>query len=298
MATILPADFTFVPKVWEDSVSAYFVRKLIWGSMAVPNNTLMQQPGTSINFPFFTKTGDAQELAVDEAMSVDKLQDDAFNATVKEIGKAIGVRRGALMTSSQGQDRIFSEVQSQIAQVMAEKVDKDLIAEVNTAGNFVQGFNAAANTDVCKINSVLKGLITAFGDRHDEVQALFMHSAHYLTLMTDSTAGFLKADANDPFWNTPGFLGRLLGKALFVVDTVPQGSPVGGKQVFHMFAMKANPYGYITKASPMMEQDYDMLNREYVFGGTQWYAVKAFHAKVSSDDKRIARLSFATELDA
>lgn len=297
MPSTMPADFAFEPKVWEDAIQAYFVRKLVWGAMAVPNNTLTQKPGTSINFPYFKKIGDAQELAVDEAMAVDKIQDDAFSAIVKEVGKAVGIRRGALMTSSQEQNRIFGEIQEQIAKVMAEKVDKDLIAEVNASGSYSQGFLATAAADKCKINSVLSGLINAFGDRQDETVALFMHSQHYLNLMTDSTAGFLKADANDPFWNTPGFIGRLLGKALFTVDTCPEVSGgIDGKKAYHMFAMKANPYGYITKAVPMMEQDYDMLNREYIFGGTQWYGVKSFHSKVSADDKRVARLTFTTDL--
>jgi len=45
-----------------------------------------------------------------------------------------------------------------------------------------------------------------------------------------------------------------------------------------------------------MGADYDLLAREWVFAGNQWYAVKAFHGKVSALDKRIARMSVVTQL--
>jgi len=44
----------------------------------------------------------------------------------------------------------------------------------------------------------------------------------------------------------------------------------------------------------MMGHDNDLLNREHVFTMEQWAAVKSFHAKVSSDDKRICRMTFAS----
>jgi N4-gp56 family major capsid protein len=297
MSTTMPSDFAFTPKVWEDAVSAYFQKKLVFGAMAAHNDSLTQKPGTSINFPYFKSISAAEEPAADETLSVDKLQDDAFSATVKEVGKAVGVRRAALMSSSQDQDRIFAEVQSQIGRVMAEKVDADLITEVNTSGSYVQGFTST-DTQYCNIARIMEGLITGFGDKQDECVALYMHSLNYLALMTDSTAGFLKADANDPFWNQPGFMGRLLGKALFVSDQCPRATDVSSKKTYQLFAMKMNPYGIITKANPIMESDYDMLNREYVFAGTQWYAVKSFHAKIATADYRVCRMSFQTTVTA
>lgn len=296
--TTLPADFNFSPKVWSDHIMAYFDRKMGLGQLAVMDNTLTAAPGTTVDMPFYKKIGDAEEPAADEALSVDKLQDDAFSATVKEIGKAVGVRKAALYKSAAKRESIFGEIQAQIAQVMAEKVDKDLITEMSTVSNYIAGFDAAANTDTCIISRILQGKITAFGDKQDQAVAIAMHSQHFLTLMNDTTAGFLKADANDPFWGAPGFIGRLLGMALFTLDTLPRLADVGGKQVYGAFVFKPNPYGIMVKQEVDMETDYDLLHREYVFAGTQWYAVKAFHGKVSADDKRIARLAFATGLNA
>jgi hypothetical protein len=297
MPATMPADFAFVPKVWDDAISAYFPKKLVFGAVADLNDTLTQKPGTTIDFPYFKQIGPVEKPAANEDLEVDKMQDDSFSAIVQEVGKAVSIRRAALMTSSQEQDRIFGEIQSQMARVHAEGVDADLITEVNTVGSYTQGFTSA-DTERATVKRLLRGGILAFGDRSDEIIAYYMHSLTYADVMSDSDTGFLKADANMPFWNQPGFMGMLLGRALFVSDQCPLTDAVSGKKTYTAFAVKAKPYGIIRKASVMPEQDYDLLSREYVFSTTQWYGVKSFHSKVSADDKRVARFSFQTEYAA
>lgn len=298
MSATKSSDFAFVPKVWQDHISAYFVKKLAVGQFALMDNTLKQAPGTTVNFPYFKKIGAAEEPDEDSGLVVDKLQDDSFSCTVKEVAKAVGVKKRALRTSAANQDKIFSEVQMQIARVHAEKVDADLIAEMNTTGNYSAGFVGTATTDLAKITNIANGKIVGFGDRHDESVAIFMHSFCLLDLLTDPTSGFLKADAIDPFWGTPGFMGRILGMALFTNDSMPRAADISGKQAYYSFILKSNPYGLIMAEAPEMEQDYDMLHREYLFAGCQYYGVKAFHGKVSADDKRIVRNLFCTSISA
>lgn len=287
----LPADFAFEPKVWKDHIDAYFTRKLVYGAFAAQDNTLVGETGTTINFPFFKAIGDAEEPAADEALTVDKVQDDSFSATIKEVGKAVAVRRAALRKSAASREKNFSNVQSQIARVMAEKIDKDLIAEIATSGNYVQGYTATAAANVMTISALHTGIITGFGDKAQDAQVCFMHSQQYLSMMTDATSGFMKADANDPWYNVPGFKGRIGNLALVVVDTVPAGSTIDTKKSYHAFVCKPSAYGFMLADNYELEMDYDILHREYVFAATQWYAVKGFHAKVSADDLKIARLT-------
>lgn len=299
MPATLPDDFSFEPKVWKDHIDAYFDKKLVFGEFAMRDNTLMGQPGETINFPYYKAIGAAEEPAVDESLSVDKIQDDAFQATIKEIGKAVGVRRGAIRKKSAAtQERVFSEVQRQIARVHAEKVDADLLTEIQLPANYSTGFTAAAAADTLNVRSLNQMKINAFGDKHNMASVCFMHSLSFLSLMNDSTAGFLKADANDPLWRLPGFEGRLLGMAIVTVDSLARVTDVAGKQAYESYIMKPNAYGFMMAQDYLPESDYDVLAREYVFTATQWYAVKAFHAKISADDKLIARGTFATEVNA
>ncbi len=298
MGPTLPSDFAFAPKVWSDHVTAYFDRLLQFGALAVQDKTLTAQPGTTVNFPYYKKIGAAQKPAVTDSLVVDKIQDDAFSCTVLEVAKAVGLRKGALYVSADKREGVISEVQSQLGRVLAEQVDADIITEINTSGNYTSGFVSANNTELCNIRRILQGKITAFGDKQDQAVAIFMHSQHYLDVMTDSTAGFLAASANDPFWGSPGFIGRLLGMALFTNDNVPAAADIGGKKAYELFVMKANPYGIISKQDMDMAMDYDMLAREWLFAADQWYGVKALHGKVASDDKRIARMTFVTQVTA
>ena len=291
-------DFVFRPKVWADHVDAFFRRKLVFGALALNDNTLTAAPGETINFPFFKKIGDAEEPAEDEGLLVDKLQDDSFNATVKEVAKAVGVNMKAIRVSAARRERIFAEVQRQIGQVHAEKVDKDLVAEMSTVGNYVEGYTAAGAADVMDIRKLNEGKIVGFGDRANEAIAVFMHSLQWLDLQNDLTAGFLKADANSPFSMIDGYSGSLLRMAVIVTDNVPEvAGGIGGKKAYDSFVVKRDPYGFMTAEMPEMERDKDILHREWVFAGTQWYAVKGFHAKVASDDFRVARLRTSTSQD-
>lgn len=298
MGATVSTNWNFTPKVWQDHISAYFDRKLVYGAFALRDDTLTGSPGDTVNFPYFKAIGDAQEPAEDEGLEVDNLEDDSFSCSVKEIGKAVGAKDKALIKSAARREQIFNEAQSQIGRVMAEKVDKDLIAEINTVGNYTDGFTASVAADVLNVTNLNTMRIVAFGDKQDEAQVVFMHSLSLLSLLNDTGSGFLKADATDPMFNVPGFKGRLLGMAVVTVDTVPQGANVGGKKAYYAFAMKPNAYGIITKADLNPEQDRDILAREWVWTATMWYGVKAFHAKINANDKKIARGLFATTVNA
>ena len=284
MAATVSTDWNFAPKVWQDHILAYFDRKLVWGSMALVDTTLTSAPGETVNFPYYNTIGAAEEPAETASLTVDNLSDDSFSATVKEVGKAVGAKDKALVVSADRREGIFSEAQRQIARVIAEKVDQDLVAEINTVGNYTDGYTATTAAEVLTTKRLNQMKITAFGDRHDESAAVFMHSQHLLSLLNDSDAGFLKADANDPLWRVPGFQGRLLGLAVITVDTVPDngGVQIGGKDAYQTFIVKPNAYGIIMKHDLNPEQDRDTLAREWVWSATMWYGVKGFHAKISS----------------
>jgi N4-gp56 family major capsid protein len=294
----MSSDFVMVPKVWQDHIDAFFKDKLLFGQMALQDATLKSQPGETVTFPYFKQIGACEEPGEDESLTVDKLSDDSFSATVKEVGKAVGVKKKAFRTSATSEDRIVSEITSQMARRFAEKVDDDLIAEINTVGNYVTGYTAADANGKSIVSNLAEMKHVAFGDRANEAVAIYMHSLNVLDLLTDSTAGFLKADANDPFYQMPGFMGRILGMGLFETDKCPRVADVASKKAYAVFMTKANPYGILTAEDYMLEEDKDILARERVFAATMWYAVKAFHGKVSADDLRIARGTFATRASA
>lgn len=292
MSATVAADFAFEPKVWQDHIRAYFDRKLVYGSIASRNEELKPDAGKgeTVTFPFFKKIGDVEEPAESESLSVDNIEDDSFTCTVKEIGKAVGVKKKAFKKSAARTALIVSEIQRQLGRVHAEKVDKDLMTEMSTTGNYTDGFIASADGEKMTVARLNITRVKAFGDKANDAVVCFMHSLAYLDMMNDSTAGFLQADANDPMAMVDGFMGRILGMAIVVVDTVPSSTQIASKNTYYAFMHKMNPYGVAVKQDMELETDYDILARERVFASNEWYGVKSFHAKVSADDKRTARM--------
>ncbi len=292
MAATMSSDWAFEPVVWQDHIMAYFNKKLAMGAFALRDDTLMGSPGTTVNYPYFKAIGDAQSPAEDEGLEVDNLSDDSFQCAVAEIGKAVGAKDKALKTSAASQERVFSEVQRQIARVLAEKVDADIITELNSSGNYQTGFTGTSNTNdahAFNVRNFNKMLVTAFGDRSDESKVVFIHSQNELSLLNDSTAGFLQANALDPMFGVPGFRGRLLGNAVVVTDQLPDGGTVDSRGSNYVFACKESAYGIIMKQDLNPEQDRDILAREWVWTATMWYGVKSFNAKVAANDYKVAR---------
>lgn len=284
------SDFAFVPKVWSDHIQAYFDRYLVYGAFALRNDDLKADgSGETVNFPYFKAISDAEEPAENEALTVDSLSDDSFSATVFEVGKAVGFKKRAFKKSAASADRIMAEAQRQIARVHAEKLDKKLLTEMETSVN--EGYLASAAADTMNIRSLNSGKIRGFGDKHKQAVVCFMHSLQFLDLMNDNTAGFLKADANDPMSMVDGFEGRLLNMAIVTVDTVTKVTDIDGKDAYRSLICKENAYGIMTKQEMEMDSDKDILNREIIVTGNEWYAVKSFDRKISTLDKKIASVT-------
>jgi N4-gp56 family major capsid protein len=285
------ADFVFEPKVWSDHVKAYFDRYLVYGQFAVRNDTLKAEgSGLTINFPYYKAIGDAQKPAEADVLDVDKLTDDSFTATVFEVGKAVGFTKKAFKKSADSQNGILAEAQRQIARVHAELVDKELHAEIDNPANHAAGLIATADNTKMSVANLMRAKVQAFGDKHKQAGVCFMHSLQFLDLMTDNTAGFLKADANDPMYLVEGFEGRILGMAIVTVDSVSAVAPSGDVTQSRRRALicKENAYGIMMKQDMEMDSDKDILARQIYITGNEWYAVKSFHAKISPNDKKIA----------
>ena len=293
MSSTIAADFAFEPKVWQDHIRAYFDKKLVYGAFAMRNAELAPDAGKgmTVNFPYFKAIGAAEEPAESSGLSVDNLEDDSFSCTVKEVGKALGVKKKAFKKSAASMGRIIEEIQSQLARVMAEKVDSDLNTEISDDANSVEGYLATLAAHTMNVRTLNQGKIKGFGDKADQAQVVFIHSKQFLDLVNDSTAGFLKADANDPMFGLEGFKGRMLGMAIVTVDSVTQVADINSTDAFKATIHKAGSFGIIIKQEMEVERDYDLLAREWIFTANEWYGVKSFHSKVSALDYRAARVT-------
>jgi hypothetical protein len=295
MASTASTDLLFEPKVWSDHIKAYYDDKLVFGAFAMRNRDLQAEgTGLTVNFPYYQSIGPAEEPLETASLTVDNLSDDSFSATVFEVGKAIGFKKKAFKKTADSMNGMISEGQRQIARVHAEKVDDKLIAEIyaNTGGlnytNAEVGYASTTADDGMTVKKFMEGRINAFGDKYDETAVAFMHSKQLLSLLTDASTGFLKADANDPMSVVKGFQGRTInGTAIVVADKVPQHvAQIATQDAYVCSFHKMNAYGIMEKQDMEFDDDKDILAREIIITGNQWYAVKSFHKQVSALDKK------------
>lgn len=296
MSYTAAANFVFSPVVWQDHIMAYFDRKLVFGAFALRDDSLVSAPGTTQTFPYFKKVGAAQKPAEDEGLNVDNLSDDSFTVTVSEVSKAVGVSKKAFKVSAARTERIIQEVQEQIGRVMAEQVDADLLTALtasSTTGYTSAAGNSYGNMNIRNLNS---GKIVAFGDKNKDAVVCFMHSLQYLDMMTDTTAGFLQANAIDPMFMVEGFEGRLAGMAIITNDNMPKntGGQINSKDNYDAYVCKANAYGFMVKQDMELESDYDILHRQWVFAGDQWYGCRSFDKTIDPLFKKTALLRINT----
>ena len=331
MAITTKSDWTFDPQVASGYISAYFRERLIWAKLAwMPAGEKEfneKTPGGKITFPYWGKIGAAQDKVESVAMAVDKITDNEFMAEIKAISKAVSITDAARKYSGATREELESEVHRQIGRVMAEKVDKDVLAELSlaTSSDSVENNNGDVTItstfdpatrgidDVkvrpmrCNIRNITKVLTEGFGDRRNEAKVIILHPKHYNDIETDQGAGFLKADANDPLYKLPGFVGRsnlFLGLAFFINEGVPLGNKItvtdsaGTTQKFQeykSFILKADPLGFWPKQKPLLEYARDILKSDDYVACTQWYAVKSFHKKISSQDVRVLNVDWLTD---
>jgi hypothetical protein len=266
----------------------------VFGALAMVDKTLTAQPGETVNFPYFKAIGPVETPQEDEGLSVDRLRDDAFQVSVTEKGKAVGFKDAAYRKSSQP-GALEAEAQSQIARVYAEKVDQDLINVMDSSN--VPGYVATTAGDTMNVRKLLQSKVTAFGDKAEKAKVCIMHSQDFVSLMTDTQAGFLQANAISPYSLLNGYMGTILNMALIVVDTVPQvPGGIAGKEAWYHYFLKEMPFGIYMAEDLKLERGRDILARENVISSTMWYGTLSLNQQVSSLDKRVGRGCFASTL--
>ena len=98
-----------------------------------------------------------------------------------------------------------------------------------------------------------------------------------------------------------GFEGRLAGLAIVSDDNVGKnsglassGGQINSKNAYDAWICKANAYGFMVKQEMELEHDYDILHRQWVFAGDQWYGTLSFDQTISSLFKKTALLQTVT----
>ena len=315
-------DLVFENQIALDHALAYFDRKLGWVNLLWRGVTeLMNRPGKKVTFPYFNTIGAAESPAEGVAYALDKLDDNQFDATVKLVGKAVGISEEAEVRAGFSLQPWYQEAIQQMEQRHAEKVQDDVIAMFNLPAShdeadftsnvtFTSAFDGKKNIDTqqaldqrLNVRSLRRGEQQIFGDKRSQVFAYVMHSLQMVDLETDKEAGLMKADANSPYQYLDGLKYIIMGKPIFEFDDVPKGDKVtftdsGGVtqkfQSYKMLAVKRDPGGLLVKRDLRLKEGEDIRKRQKMLVSSRWYAIVNFHKRISNLDRRTGMLQFLT----
>lgn len=118
------------PEVLATEVAAQLDKAIRFTPYAVTDSTLVGTAGNTITRPKYAYIGAAEDLTEGVPMDTAKLSMTTTQVTVKEAGKAVEITETAIITNVDG---TVGEASRQIALSIADKIEIDYLATLNTA---------------------------------------------------------------------------------------------------------------------------------------------------------------------
>lgn len=264
MANTTSADM-IVPEVYGDMAQAEFVGAVkVAGSAAVKSDdTLVGQPGETINFPKWGALGELDDLTEGTAITPEKLSTSKSSAKIKEAGKAVTITDRSRLV---GMGDPEAEARRQFGLLAARKVDADLIAAAQLTGG-TNGTPYSVTTEATTFGwAALVEAIAQFGDDWDPSQfaGVYINSAQLAQAFADDQfVNASKLGADTPV--RTGGLGIIGGVPLHVTNRVEAGK---------FLVLKNQSLGLLYKQRPQVETERHALARSTDVVTTLHYAVK------------------------
>ena len=265
------------PEVMAPAIAGKMENAIKFTKYADLDTTLVGQPGSTITRPKYGYIGAAEDLTEGVPMDTSKMSMTTTEVAVKETGKAVEITEKAIITNVGG---TVGEAERQLAIAMADKVEIDYIAALDTALQTVGG----SPTTPAKILEA----VTVFDSEGDLDLVLFMNPADYTTLVQNllTVGGTVQERAL-----TSGQVSELLGlKAIERSRRVAAGK--GYLQIYSTTAPEesedpTSAVEIVLKQDVGVNKDADILRRTVVIAANRHYVVNL------KDDKGVVKFTGA-----
>lgn len=269
MANTTSADM-IVPEVYGDMAQAEFTGAVkVAGSAAVKSDdTLVGQPGESINFPKWGALSELDDLSEGTAITPEKLSTSKSKATIKEAGKGVTITDRSRLV---GMGDPEAEARRQFGILAARKVDADLITAAQLSGG-QNGTPLSVTTEGETFGWLaMVEAIAQFGDEWEpsDMAGVFVNAAQMGEVFKDEQfVNASKLGADTPV--RTGGLGILGGVPLYVTNRIEAGK---------FLVLKNQSLGLLYKQRPIVETERHALARSTDVVTTLHYAVKRLSDK-------------------
>lgn len=266
------------PEVMADMISASVGSKIKFAPLAAIDNTLVGQPGNTLTVPKFAYIGDAEDVAEGVAMDTVVLTATSDDVTVKKAGKAVELTDEAVLS---GYGDPVGEANNQLAQAIAQKIDRDCVTALGTASlKMVAGATELAPT--VAVNAInyddVVNAVDMFAEEDDEPKVLIIHPLQKGALRKD--ADFIDRNKFGGSVMMDGVIGEIAGCQVIASNKVPSDT------AYVNFIVKAGALGILMKKDVEVETDRDILAKTTVISVDEHYTAYL------ADESKAVKITF------
>ncbi|EKF50723.1 N4-gp56 family major capsid protein [Lactococcus garvieae] len=254
-----------IPEVMADMISAKLPSKLRFAGLADIDDTLTGKPGDTITYPKWKYIGPAEDVAEGEAIPLDQLGKDVADVKVKKAGKGVEITDEAMLS---GLGDPIGEAGRQLTLSIADKVDNDLLALVDTSTQKVETATAGKIT-----LADLRKAIDVFSDEDLQNMVLVTSRTDATNLRDEYLAANSGADVAANM-QTAGAFARVLG-----VDIIRSNKIAAGKGALVKTTIDpeteetGRAFRIVMKRGVQVESDRDIIKKSTVITADEHYGV-------------------------
>ena len=251
------------PKVLGAFLDAKLVDAIKLSPLVTVDNTLVGNPGSTLELPKYAYIQAAEEVPEGQAMVPVALNATSEPVQVIKAGKAVSISDEAML-AAYGDP--VNEIGKQLLLAMADKIETDLYAEMAKATLAYAG-GADFNKDV------IADALVNFGEDIEGDMYLFIAPAQFAELRKDKD--FIAVDNGV----VTGERGMIHGCRVVVSNRL--------KEKNEAYIMKPGALALVMKRNVMVEADRDILKGMNVYACNEHYAVQLRY------DDRVVKITLA-----
>lgn len=245
------------PQVLADMISAELEDAIRFSPLAVVDNTLVGQPGSTVTVPRFKYIGDATDVAEGQAIDTSLLETATEDFTIKKAGKGVEITDEAVLS---GYGDPIGEAGKQLKMSIANKVDNDVLTALDTT---TLVYESADGITIDAVDAA-QGI---FNDEDTEPMVLIANPKDVAKLRKSAGGDWTRASELGDDILVKGVFGEVLGAQVVRSRKVTEGEA---------YLVKRGALAIYMKRDVDVEDDRDIIKKTTVMTADQHYGAHLY----------------------
>nr|UVM92959.1 MAG: capsid family protein [Bacteriophage sp.] len=267
-----------VPGIFADATNAAMDHAVRIGKVAFDATDLVPditECGDEVHFPTIDRITDAETMVKGKDLTPSELSMTDNKAVVRQVGKAVRIYD---KDAAQTKGRVVDLMAEQIGETMADRVDADLVAEMDAATAYK---TATAKADAITYDEVEKGF-DVFGDdvATNSFAGIIINSrlrSSFMAMPQFTKVDYTFAKEGNGTVDDNGVIGYWNG--IIPVIVCNNNTYDTAKSECKTYIVKKNALGIIVQKETSVEEQRESLKKATLLSADKLYAVKLLNTK-------------------